>query len=216
MLKPETSLARSNPTGEAPATLKRDSRADPDSLWVEQARAGDHAAFRWLVDRHRDRAYGLALRILRSEPDAEEVAQDAFVRVWRALPRFRGEAAFATWLYRIVVRQAFDRAACLKGRRAREASLGEEIAERPDPGVDADEGARERARKLERLIDALTEVQRAVITLYYAHDRSVEETSKILMMPENTVKTHLSRARSALREGWMRDASARAASKEHR
>ena len=82
--------------------------------------------------------------------------------------------------------------------------------------MDADEGARERARKLERLIDALTEVQRAVITLYYAHDRSVEETSKILMMPENTVKTHLSRARSALREGWMRDASARAASKEHR
>ena len=185
----------------APAGLE----ADPERLWVERARAGDTAAFRCLVDRHRDRAYGLALRILRSAPDAEEVAQDAFVRVWRALPRFRGESAFATWLYRIVARQAFDRAARLKSRRAREASLDDEVLEWPDPNAGADEAARARARRLEGLIDGLTEVQKTVLTLYYIQDHSVEEVAKILTMPENTVKTHLSRSRAALRAGWMRE-----------
>src|SRR5262249_60082016 len=85
-----------------------------------RAQAGDTGAFRELVERHQASAYTLALRILRSSADAEEVAQDAFVRVWTALPGFRGESTFSTWLYRIVARRAFDRAQVLKNRRARE------------------------------------------------------------------------------------------------
>src|SRR5262245_66192773 len=95
----------------------------PESEWIERARRGDPEAFRALVDLHRDRAYTRALRIVRAPADAEEVAQDAFVRVWRALKHFRGEAAFTTWLHRIVVRLAIDRAARLRGRKQREASL---------------------------------------------------------------------------------------------
>ena len=63
---------------------------------IARAQAGDTAAFRTLVERHQGRAHALALRILRSPSDAEEVAQDAFVRVWTALPGFRGESTFAT------------------------------------------------------------------------------------------------------------------------
>ena len=180
---------------------------DPDErALLDRARGGDQAAYRALVDLHRDRAFGLALRIVRSRSDAEEVAQDAFVRAWLALPRFRGEARFSTWLHRIVARRAFDRAAVLKGRRAREAAVEE--AEHLASGESAAEAAARTALalKLERMMGALSPAQRAAVTLFYYEGRSVEQVAMTLGMPENTVKTHLSRARAALRAAWPRDA----------
>ena len=171
---------------------------------VRRAQGGDQAAFARLVERHGDRAYALALRIVRSTSDAEEVAQDALVRAWRSLPRFRGDSAFSSWLYRIVARRAFDRAAVLKARRNREAGV-EEIDRLPAAAAGPDPETRERAARLERLVAGLSEVPRTVVTLYYYQDRSVAEVASILRMPENTVKTHLSRARAALRTGWMRE-----------
>ena len=176
---------------------------DPgEAEWIERARRGDVEAFRELVDLHRDRAYGLALRIVRVPADAEEVAQDAFVRVWRALPRFRGDAAFATWLYRIVLRLAIDRATRLARRRAREA--GVEVMDVASQAVSTGASeAGEAGERLERLMARLSEVQRVVVTLYYYRDHSVEEVARVLGIPENTVKTHLSRARGALRSAWL-------------
>ena len=174
---------------------------------IRRAQGGDPQAFRWLVERHGPRAYALALRIVRSASDAEEVAQDALLRAWRSLPRFRGDSAFSSWLYRIVVRRAFDRAAVLKGRRGREAGAeGIEALPAEERGPDLE--ARERAQRLEKLVAALPEVPRTVVTLYYYQDRSVAEVARILHMPENTVKTHLSRARMTLRTGWLGGAPA--------
>ena len=190
-MKPREPDRRSNPaSGGAYEAL----------AYVERARHGDEAAFEWLVERHRDRAFGLALRILRSRPDAEDAAQEAFVRAWQALPRFRGESSFSTWLYRIVARQSFDRLQTLKRRRERETVI-EAAADRA-AGASASDEAAWRAREVERLIDRLSPVQRAVVTLFYFQDRSVEQVAEALAMPENTVKTHLSRARAEMRQGW--------------
>jgi RNA polymerase sigma-70 factor (ECF subfamily) len=173
-----------------------------DRECVERAKHGDEQAFRQLVERHRDRAYGLALRILRSAADAEDTAQEAFVRAWQAFPAFRGESGFSTWLYRIVAHQSFDRLEQLKRRRDRETAI-ENIAESAAPGAhDTEAGAR--SRRLERLMERLSPVQRAAVTLYYWEDHSVEEVAAMLGIPENTVKTHLSRARAELREAWGR------------
>jgi RNA polymerase sigma-70 factor (ECF subfamily) len=166
---------------------------------IARAQAGESAAFRELVERHRSRAYTLALRILRSPSDAEEVAQDAFVRVWTALPTFRGESSFSTWLYRIVARRAFDRAQVLKNRHAREQS-DEKIPERAAPAAADDDSLR--AALLQRLVAGLTPAQRAAVTMFYYEGRSVEQVAVVLGMPENTVKTHLLRARAALRVAW--------------
>lgn len=168
---------------------------------VERAKARDQAAFEELVDRHRDRAYGLALRILRSAPDAEEVAQDGFVRAWLALPGFRGESSFGTWLYRIVARRAFDRAEVLKRRRTSE--VGIEAADSvASPRLESE--AEGRSRRIERMMAELTEAQRAAITLFYYEGRSVEQVAETLGMPTGTVKTHLSRARAAMRKEWLK------------
>jgi len=180
---------------------ERGDEREEERRLVRRAQSGDEAAFARLVERHGDRAYALALRIVRSTSDAEEVAQDALVRAWRSLPRFRGDSAFSSWLYRIVARRAFDRAAVLKARRNREAGT-EGIDHLPAVAAGPDPETRERAARLERLVAGLSEVPRTVVTLYYYQDRSVAEVARILKMPENTVKTHLSRARAALRTGW--------------
>ena len=75
---------------------------------MESAKGGNTDAFRRLVDRYRDRILSLAARITRDSGAAEEIAQDAFVRAWRALPHFRGDSRFSTWLYRIALRRALD------------------------------------------------------------------------------------------------------------
>ena len=176
-----------------------------ESEWLERARGGDREAFRKIVEMYRDLAYGLALRIVGSEADAEEAAQDAFVRVWRALPQFRGESRFSTWLYRVVIRCAYDASMRLRTRREREEPLETEAGEirsSPDP---PDTSARERERRIARLLEHLTDVQRAVVTLYYYEDQSVEDVARALDLPEGTVKTHLYRARAALRQAWRRE-----------
>lgn len=77
--------------------------------WLSRARAGDEAAYRWLLDRYRARAVRLAAHVLRHEGEAEDVAQEAFVKAFRRLPSFRGEGRFSAWLFGIVVRLCLDR-----------------------------------------------------------------------------------------------------------
>jgi RNA polymerase sigma-70 factor, ECF subfamily len=212
-MKPADPAGRSNEEMEAPA---RSTSADTDGdarrpaagaeaeaerELVEQARRGDQGAFRMLVDLHRDRAYGLAFRITRCREEAEDAAQEAFLRAWLALPRFRGEASFGTWLHRIVARRALDRAAAHKTRAAREAEV--EAAERlPAPGLSESRDL-VLARRLERLMGCLNPRERAAIQLFYGEDLPVREVAALLDTPENTVKTHLRRARAALREAWL-------------
>lgn len=218
-MKPEGSEGRSKGVTspawrEAPALVGRGEAEARVRALVERARGGDQNAFRELVVLHQDRAYGLALRITRSPADAEEVAQDAFVRAWLALPRFRGESSFATWVHRIVARRALDRLRELKARRGHEMGVEEAaLLPAPDvrpPGVQAGAGPggfeeMVRARRLERLVFELPAAQRAAVTLYYYEGKSVEQVAAMLGMPGNTVKTHLARARAALRKAWLRE-----------
>lgn len=214
-MKPERPDGRSNRSMKDSHPPPAESSVLPpdERVLIDRCRGGDTEAFRVLVDRYRDRAYGLALRLLRSAPDAEEVAQDAFVRAWRALPDFRGDAAFGSWLYRIVWRRAVDRAAVLRTRRTRETELSSAehvaAAEAADRGVEAD------AERWARLLDGLTEPQRAVVTLYYYEDRSVKGIAEALNLPEGTVKTHLSRARAALRKARGVRAADRTEERDH-
>jgi RNA polymerase sigma-70 factor (ECF subfamily) len=204
-LKPEAPLDPSNPRVSAiPADAEGPPRADDLEL-VAQCRGGSQRAFQALVERHHAAAYRVALRIVRSERDAEEVAQDAFVAAWAGIRDFRGDSAFTTWLYRIVVRRALDRAASLRSRRAREAPFADAEPGRVE-GIAMVSGVEvaPASRRLESLLASLTEAQRTVIALFYYEDQPVREIARILSLPEGTVKTHLARARAALRDGWLR------------
>ncbi len=183
----------------APASTPGD-----ETVLLQAARAGDTQAYRTLVDRYRDRVLGLATRIVRDPELAEEIAQDAFVRAWQALPAFRGESRFSTWLYRIAYRRALDERAAAERRRGREIATDSEALERAAPLGDRASDWALRLR-LERLVRALPETQRACLTLFYADDQSVDEIARILELPSGTVKTHLFRARGELRRVWERE-----------
>ena len=188
--------------------MERSAPAAPDDAnaeraLIQSAAAGDERAFRGLVERHQAQAFALAFRMLRSASEAEDATQEAFVRAWSALPRFRGEARFGTWLHAIVARTAIDRAARMKRRRERETGM-DALDHLPAPH-EHDADARLAGLRLERLMDELSAPQRAAVALFYYESRSVEEIAGILGMPPGTVMTHLSRARAALRNGWLRE-----------
>lgn len=193
-MKPAQPDERSKGTEEEPLA--------EEAVRIERAKARDPRAFRELVDAYRHVAYGVAFRILGHPEEAEEAAQEAFVRAWTALPNFRGDAKFSTWLYRIVTRRALDRLEAIRRRRGREVEV--EDAETLPGSGGPDVQARQRAQMLEKLVADLSDAQRAVVTLFYYEEKSVLEVAETLRMPENTVKTHLSRARAALRGAWLR------------
>lgn len=179
--------------------------AREDQTWVAAARAGDAAAFRRLVDLHGAAVLAIARRMLRDPHDAEELAQDAFVRAWRALPYFRGDSSFRTWLHRIVVRLAYDKTRQTSARRRREVVVDDGVWDTllaQDPAAivapDADDV------RWADLLDTLPAVSRAAIVLFYWNDRSVREVADVLELPEGTVKSHLARARASLRTAYER------------
>lgn len=204
MPDPATTLALATDADASPGAsgataLRPRAGLDADAALVARARSGDAAAFRTLVERHRDRAYAVALRITRSPVEAAEAAQEALVRAWVALPSFRGEAAFGTWLHRVVARRALDRAEALSRRRGREVGVEAALEEAGEPPAARDHLL---AGRLEALLGRLSPAQRAVVTLFYLEERRVEDVAAALGMPGNTVKTHLHRARAALRQAW--------------
>ena len=168
---------------------------------VRLAQAGDAEAFGALVVEHQRFVYNLALRALGDAREAEDVAQEAFVRAWLALPNFRGQAQFRTWLYRIVTNLCYNRRARL--RRELMAMGEDQVADTPDDSfADLTSGpeVEERRMFLHQAIEALPENYRLLIVLRFQQELSYEEIANILNLPLGTVKTGLFRARAQLRQ----------------
>jgi len=172
---------------------------ESDAGLVAQARQGDEAAFEQLVRRHQRYVLNLAYRVLGDYAEAEDVAQEAFVRAWRGLSGFRGQARFTTWLYRIVHNLCLNRLPGLR-RELLQVELLEEVLDDPAPSPPDLFEARERVAFLHAELDRLPEKYRLVLTLRYLQGLSYAEIAAALDVPMGTVKTHLHRARRLLRE----------------
>jgi RNA polymerase sigma-70 factor (ECF subfamily) len=186
--------------------------AASDQELLERCRAGDETAFDDLVVRHQQRAFNVAFQMLRDHEDATEVAQDAFVRIYRSVSGFRGECEFTTWLHRIVVNLARNKHRWWK-RRGRQASVsldhpmgtadGEvplQVAANTD-APDAQAVKAEFAELLDRQMHELPRKLREVLVLRNVEDLSYEQIATVLHCSIGTVKSRIARAREALREG---------------
>ena len=175
---------------------------DTEQALIQRARTGDQEAFAALVTEHQRYVYNLALRVLKSEEEALDLAQETFVRAWTALPNFRGQSQFRTWLYRIVTNLCYNRLPYLR-RSLNE--LGDDvISELPETDHVSDNPAyRSEARELRsylhKAIDDLDEHYRLLISLRYQNELSYEEIASTLNLPLGTVKTGLFRAKEQLR-----------------
>ena len=166
-----------------------------DQALIEKTLKGDTNSFGLLIDRYQNYAFTIAVRIVKNREEAEEVAQDAFVKAYHSLRSYRGEAKFSSWLYRIVYHKALDR---IKGRRnSHHFKIIEEITQdRVEAlGNGLDEILEtERNRKVKACIDQLPEVESAIVTMYYFEDLSVKDISEITGLSEDNVKIKLFRS----------------------
>ena len=170
-----------------------------DAELVARARRGDEAAFEQLVLGHQRYAFNLAYRVIGNYAEAEDVTQEAFVRAWRGLPGFRGQARFATWLYRIVYNLCLNRLPRLRQELLQAEPL-EEAVVNPAPAPPDVFEVQERLAFLHDELNRLPAKYRLVLTLRYLQDLSYAESAAALDVPMGTVKTHLHRARRLLTE----------------
>lgn len=173
---------------------------ESDSRLVARAQVGDQQAFAELVRRHRASVFRLAVSILGREfiPEAEDVAQEVFLKVHRALESFRGEAEFSSWIYRITFNQAVSLKARVRFRSPHEDETVLHRAVTSEPGPDRWAETAQRDRALAESIRTLPEVYQSALRLYYWLDTGVGEVAVLLGVPENTVKSYLHRARQLL------------------
>ena len=166
-----------------------------DEAIIQLVQAGrGREAFDQLVPAYRRRVFGLAYSILRERTAAEDLAQEVFVKLWQALPRYDGRAKLSTWVYAITRNAAVS---ALRSRR-RSVSMSEEGVLAEVEAIAAAPGAEPGDAGLRRQVEALPEKQREAVTLYYLDERPVDEVAEMMGIPVNTVKTHLHRARASL------------------
>lgn len=162
----------------------------PDDHLIEAIRAGDQSAFAELVDKYKRLAFNVANRILWNPNDAEEAAQDAFVKAYKNLNKFDGRSKFSTWFYRIVSNEALGRA---RKKRHDQVDISEAI------GIgEVDRDNSEKATLVRNSVRKLNDKDSELLTLFYLSELSLEEIGNILDIEPNSAKVSIHRARKKL------------------
>jgi RNA polymerase sigma-70 factor, ECF subfamily len=169
---------------------------------VDRCKAGDQQAWRQLVEATNREVYTVCLRILRDPHDAAEATQDTYLKVWRGLKGFRGEALFTTWLYRVATNAALSKQRSRGRRRRQETEAEEELLEQMPSqfSTESAAGARLELRDVDRALETLPEHYRSAIVLRDVYGLTMEEVAGQLRISETAAKVRVHRARKKLRE----------------
>ena len=175
---------------------------------IARAKAGDQGAFEQLVLDNQNRVYSLALRMLGDPEDAQDAAQEAFLNAWRALPTFKGESSFSTWVYRLTCNACIDHlqppqappgpGGRLPHRRGRRRATGNPPTARPDPALQTERRMAKEA--VEAGLQALPDHQREILVMRELSGLSYQEIGAALDLDLGTVKSRIARARLALKK----------------
>ena len=192
---------RSDEAADSPASRAAEASASEDRLWIERARYGDEAAFALLVEKYQERAIAVARNFVLNDDTARDVAQEAFLRVYRNLHRYDPKHRFYTWFYRIIVHRAID--GTRRRRRVRE--LLRARASEPRPAPEDPSAGLERSdlrERVERVLATLPEKYRVLLVLRDVEGFTSKEISEISGSNHATVRWRLHRARGIFREAW--------------
>jgi RNA polymerase sigma factor (sigma-70 family) len=172
-----------------------------DIYYIEQILAGNSNSFNYIVDRHKNKAYNLAFRICGNHEEAEELAQDSFVKAYRSLGGFKMKSSFATWLYRIVYNTAISH---VRIKKKGVLSLEDFPADATDfigSNTSEEEAEREyRSSLVNFALQKITEEERGLISLYYYDEISTDEISDITGISRSNIKVKLFRARQKMQD----------------
>lgn len=171
-----------------------------DPQFIQQLRQQDPEAFRVLLEEYDRKIYNIVYRMIPNRDDVEDVAQEAFVEIWRALPRFRQQAQLPTWIHRVAVN------VCLEHRRRKRGSEDVSLEDIPQAFEQSEENTHDQVvsndlkARVGRCIGQLPEIYREVIVLHELQGFTYGEVARMLKIPEGTVKSRLNSAFSKLRD----------------
>ncbi len=170
-----------------------------ENLIIEKVLGGDASAYAQLVDRHKNLVFTIAMRVTRNREDAEEIAQDVFVKAYQKLPEFRKVSKFSTWLYRIAYNEAVSKT---RKKILPTVTIEEQITENlPEDSLEEEVmGLDHREQKLviEKVLQGLPEEDQLLITLFYMGDHPVSGISEVTGLSESNVKVKLHRIRKKI------------------
>ena len=177
--------------GEAEDALQR----REERAWLDRCALGDERAIRWVLNRYRDRVVRLAAHVLHNSREAEDVAQEAFVKAFRQIGQFRGDSGFYAWLYRIVINLCLDRMRrkCMTSEMPLEENIAHFVAVSPDV---------ENRLSVAQVLDSLTPPMRAALVLREVEGLEYAEIADVLNIPVGTVRSRLNTAREQFRRRW--------------
>ena len=165
---------------------------------IEKVLAGDQGQYALLVNRYKGLVFSLVMKYVKGREDAEEVAQDVFIKAYKNLASFKGESKFSTWLYTVAVTTSIS---FLRKNNLHTQELKEEIVESVGGGMRADTiEQKSRSRMVQEGIAMLSPEDAMVLTLFYNGEQSLEEMAKVLGKEVNATKVQLHRARGRLKE----------------
>lgn len=170
-----------------------------DEVYLEKIRAGNVQAYSFLVNKHKSLAFTLALRMVKNREDAEEITQDAFLKAYHALPDFKGDSKFSTWLYRIVYNNSLNKLR----KNVKPTVVIDEYVEYDLSFANMDEElkslhAKERRLYVKEAIDELDEEEAVIITLFYIEELPSATISEITGLTDANIRVKLFRARKKL------------------
>ncbi|MDN3724808.1 sigma-70 family RNA polymerase sigma factor [Aequorivita sp. SDUM287046] len=173
---------------------------DQEKHLIQEIIGGNHQAFALLIDRYKDLVFTLAIRMLKNREEAEEVSQDTFIKIFKALPKFKGESKLSTWIYKVGYNSCLDRLKKCKNRYVEvsiEDSFGANQLKSVENALEALETA-EQQQTIQSCLHQLSGKDSFLLTLFYFDELSLEEISKIVDIAPNTVKVNIHRARKRL------------------
>lgn len=170
-----------------------------DDQIIKAIQQGDTKAYGQLVDRYKDLVYTLALRMLKHREEAEEVAQDTFIKVFKSIDKFKGDSKFSTWIYKVTYNTCLDNIKKNK-KHLKDVAIDEYTFNKLDTIDNALDNIikEEKSVLIKNCINKLPEDSSALLTLFYFEELSLDEISKIINVEANTVKVKLFRARKKL------------------
>jgi len=162
---------------------------------LDRCALGEERAIRWILSRYRERVVRLAAHVLHNSREAEDVAQEAFVKAFRQIAQFRGESGFYAWLYRIVINLCLD-------RMRRKSASCEQPLDGAMPGLVAASPDIEKRLAVEQILNSLTPPMRAALVLREVEGLEYSEIAVVLEIPVGTVRSRLNTAREQFRRRW--------------
>jgi len=172
-----------------------------DQIYIDKVLSGDTNAFAYLVNKYKDMTYTIAIKIVKSHEDAEEVAQDSFLKAYEKLNTFKGNAKFSTWLYTIVYRNSITK---IRKKKVDTSDIDDYVIDNHSEGDDFPQieamKNEEQQKYVREAIDKLPEKDALLITLFYMNDNSIEEIEQITELSQSNVKVKLFRARKKLNQ----------------